>query len=106
MAGEIGFDEGGVLDALSKPAYTETVEEFTYDRNGNVLTKRTKAGSVSVADVLAVLVVTGVITLTPIFLSRIGESISSEGLHNKEDYQRKYGPFLGGLIWGLWAENK
>lgn len=56
--GDIGFDEGGVvqgfsqaLEALSKPFYTKTVKTFTY-RKGLIASETTKDYSISATTVL------------------------------------------------------
>ena len=54
--GEIGFDEGGVLKALSEPVVTRTVVDFTRNRKGEVISQATSVYNVSMTTVLALLV--------------------------------------------------
>lgn len=58
VADQLGFDEGGVLQALSKPFYTRTEEQFEHDKHGNVTVKVTDTYSVAMSDVIAALTLT------------------------------------------------
>ena len=78
--GDIGFDEGGILQALSHALHTKTTVTYTYDRKDRIKTQTTDVTAVSVADVLAVLVVAGVITLTGFAAARVGEVTEGKAL--------------------------
>lgn len=70
--GDIGFDEGGVFDALTKRPIWNTTEEFMdYDKKGNMIYRRTEGWDVSVGEVLAVLATMGIIKIAPLFVDRI-----------------------------------
>ena len=56
MAGQIGFDEGGVLEALNQSVYKDTVTTYKRNRKGEVVEETTRAYDISVATVLAALV--------------------------------------------------
>ena len=77
--GDIGFDEGGILQALSHALRTKTTVTYTYDRKDRIKTQTTDVTAVSVADVLAVLVVAGVITLAPFAAARIADIAQASG---------------------------
>jgi len=51
--GEMGFDEGGVLQALSKPFYKREFVNYTYFKNGKLKRKETGNYDVSWMDILA-----------------------------------------------------
>ena len=59
MAGQIGFDEGGVLQAVSEPIGTTTITSYEYNKKGLVERQQVTTFKVSVADVLAVLIAMG-----------------------------------------------
>jgi len=71
--GQIGFDEGGVLKALSRPVWKQLDIEYDYDRKGNKIHESHRQVDLSIGDVLAVLVMAGVVTLTPFAVEKIGE---------------------------------
>jgi len=51
--GQVGFDEGGVLQALSRPIWRKELVDYEYDRKGNLIHKETGWYDVSWADILA-----------------------------------------------------
>ena len=56
MAGQLGLDEGGILQAVSRPVGKQTVTTYEYNRKGLVTEEKVTEISVSVADVMTVLV--------------------------------------------------
>ena len=63
--GEIGFDEGGVLQAMfSKPFYVNTVVERSYNRKGLLTRESTHTYNISIGDVVVAGIIAGVITLS------------------------------------------
>ena len=52
MTGQLGFDEGGVLQALSKPIYTTKVTDYERNRKGEITQQRETNYTISMADVL------------------------------------------------------
>ena len=69
--GQVGFDEGGVLQALKEPMWRQISKTYDYNRKGLVIEELTTETNVSMANVLTVLVLGGVVTLTPFFLDAI-----------------------------------
>lgn len=55
--GDIGFDEGGVLQALSQPFITNTVKSFKRNRKGDVIAEDTTTYAVSMTHVVALMVI-------------------------------------------------
>ena len=60
--GSLGFDEGGVLEALSKPFFEKTVTSYTY-RKGQVATETVQTYSISMAHIVAAGILAGIISL-------------------------------------------
>ena len=50
--GELGFDEGGVLQSLSKPIYTTKVIDYERNRKGEVTQQRETNYTISMADII------------------------------------------------------
>ena len=64
MAGEIGFDEGGVLQAMfSRSFYKTTVTEFDRNRKGEVIRQRVSDYDISVGEVVVAGIISGTITM-------------------------------------------
>ena len=118
--GELGFDEGGVLNAImSRPVYRKETEEWKYNKKGLPLKHWTTNWDVALGDILIPLVLGGLITLSPLFLSRLTmpslpnipslPSLPSlppiPGLPKPPstlsygDYLNIYGPILGPILW-------
>ena len=51
--GDIGFDEGGVLQALSKPFYRREVKTFTYNKKGLLIREVTTHKDIAWSDIIA-----------------------------------------------------
>ena len=74
MAGQVGVDEGGILQAVSTPFEEEIVETFKYNKKGLLTEKVTiKTRSVTMAEVLTVAVAGGLVTFAG---PRIGSAAS------------------------------
>lgn len=57
--GDIGFDEGGVLEALSKPFYTKTVVTTEYNKQGLPEEVTTDTYSISMMHIVSAMVLGG-----------------------------------------------
>ncbi|GAJ10942.1 unnamed protein product [marine sediment metagenome] len=55
MTGQVGFDEGGVLDALSKPIFSQT-DVYYKHKKGLVVHERTRMIEFSLATAIGILV--------------------------------------------------
>ncbi|GAI29406.1 unnamed protein product, partial [marine sediment metagenome] len=78
--GNIGFDEGGVLKALTaRPVFKQMTHEYKYTKKGLLKWEQQKDIDISIGDVIIPLVMAGFITLTPLFMRFIfdGEGGSS-----------------------------
>lgn len=71
--GQIGFDEGGVLQALSKPVFTTKVTHYERNRKGEVTSKYENDYTISIADVL----VAAAMIFGPIVFLKLWTSTSS-----------------------------
>lgn len=96
VGGDIGFDEGGVFQALSDPIYTKTTVEYTYRtvaKQPMVKTETTKVINITGAHVLAAV-------LGPALIALI---INTKGLSVEQAEAMLagsliFGPFSGPII--------
>ena len=84
MAGQIGLDEGGVLQALSKGGGKQTHESFEYNRKGLLVDKTTTELTITTADIVFILILLGALRLAT--------------LPADEKAQVLAGPFTGPII--------
>lgn len=56
LAGNIGLDEGALLEAVSRPLVTETTTTYKY-RGDKVIEEKTRTMAVSLADLIGIIVV-------------------------------------------------
>ena len=73
MTGEIGLDEGGILDALSKGGGKQVHESFEYNRKGLLIHKTTTSIEVTGAHIVFALMTAGVLILGPKALEWVKE---------------------------------
>ena len=74
MLGQIGFDEGRVLNALSKPFIKRKVISYKYDRKGRVSKEFTDEYDISMAHVIAA----AVIVFGPAILLKFNSEVLSD----------------------------
>ena len=93
---DLGFDEGGVLQALSRPFRSKVTETYSYrtprgHKEAVLVAKTTVTSEYSMADVMIILVTLGLVTYGPGILGSAGGSLNSL-------FSKGLGP--GNLIFG------
>ena len=91
---DLGFDEGGVLQALSRPFRSKVTETYSYrtprgHEKAVLVSKTITTSAFSMADVMVILVTLGLVKYGPGILGNVSGSLGSGGL----------GP--GNLIFGV-----
>ena len=104
LGGEVGFDEGGVLQALfTRPVWSQETEHFEYNKKGLVTRRWITKYDVSMGDALVPLVLAGIISLGalfPQFLAAGGGGVKDISGHcNYGQSINLYGNILGPVLY-------
>ena len=78
-SGQLGFDEGRVLQALSRPFLKRKVVTYEYDRKGRVEQEYTDEYNISIAHVIAA----GLLVFGPAFLLKFNADVMSDPATNE-----------------------
>ena len=110
--GEIGFDEGGVLQAMfSKPFYVNTVIKRKYNRKGLMIRESTHVYDISIGDVVVAGILAGIITLSVFSVKALQDAADKlpslsdvslpTGTSAQGNYLRQIFGVLGGFLKNL-----
>ena len=82
---DLGFDEGGVLQALSRPFRSKVTETYSYrtprgHKEAVLVSKTITTSAFSMADVMVILVTLGLVKYGPGILGNVSGSLGSGGL--------------------------
>lgn len=105
VLGQAGFDEGGVMQALSRPVWKRVSRHVEYNSKGLLEDEDIDELNISLLTVLAPLVLAGVITLSPFFMERL-KDLGVESALTQNAALALYGPVLGPIVWAGQQANK
>ncbi|GAG74164.1 unnamed protein product [marine sediment metagenome] len=111
IGGEIGFDEGGVLQALfARPVWSQETEHFKYNKQGLVIKRWTTKFDMSMGDALVPLVLAGILSLGALYpglpQAATTGGVDPSGNCNWGMFINLYGNLLGPVLYANCIRNR